>query len=198
MNRILMKANSRITKYFSLILILLLVSCSIISRKDISFIPRGVAVLEMDKSKIDLDDGDSFKYNGQGIRVLGMDTPEIAHPEHGFPEEQPYGKEAAAMTAKIIRKAKRISYITYEPDRYGRMLAHIFVDGDLLSIKLIKAGLAYETISHYGDNGFPRLANRILKAARQSKPKDFIPPYKWREQHTKSKLEQPSPQIPRD
>jgi len=38
---------------------------------------------------------------------------------------------------------------------------------------LIKEGLAYETISYYGDNGFPDLAEMILKAARNSKQPKF-------------------------
>ncbi len=158
-------------------------SCGISAQKDIDLIPDGSEVVKMDKSKIVLDDGDSFEYDGLGIRTLGMDTPEIAHPEHGFKEDQPFGREASALTARIIEEAKTVSYLPYQPDRYDRMLAHVFIDGDLLSIKLIKAGLAYETVSHYGDNGFPELAKRISEAAAESKPKDFIPPYQWRRQN---------------
>jgi micrococcal nuclease len=139
----------------------------------------------MDKTKVVNDDGDSFQYGDIGIRVLGMDTPEISHPEHGFFEDQPFGRDAAAMTAEIFKNAKEISYLPYQQDRYGRMLAHVFIDGDLLSIKLIRAGLAYETVSYYGDNGFPKLAERILLAAGESEVKDFIQPYKWRRENRK-------------
>ena len=170
---------------------LFLVACNLFVKKDIECIPEGTKVIEMDKSKIVLDDGDSFEYDGTGIRVLGMDTPEIAHPEHGFLEDQEFGREAAAYTAKIFTDAKIISYIPDQPDKYGRTLAHVFIDGNLLSIKLIKAGLAYETVSHYGDNGFPELAERILKAAKESKVKDFIPPFKWRQEHRVNTESQP-------
>lgn len=177
----------QLQRFFILLAALLLIcsSCAIFVKKDIDYIPEGLQVIEMDKAKIVLDDGDSFEYDGMGIRTLGMDTPEISHPEHGFFEDQAYGREAAALTAKIINNARSVSYLPHLEDRYGRMLAHIFVDGDLLSIKLIKAGLAYETISHYGDNGFPGLARRILKAAQNSKIKDFIPPYQWRQENRK-------------
>lgn len=168
-----------------LLLFLSLFSCSTAIKNDIAFIPEGLDVIEMDKAKIKLDDGDSFEYDSLGIRVLGMDTPEISHPEHGFDEDQAFGREAAALTATVIKDAESISYLPYQNDRYGRMLAHVFIDGDLLSIKLIRAGLAYETVSHYGDNGFPELAQRISDAAAESETKHFIPPYKWRSENRK-------------
>ena len=164
----------------------ILISCSGTDIRDIGFVPENSQILVMDKSKIVLDDGDSFEYDGMGIRVLGMDTPEIAHPEHGFFIDQPYGREAAELTEKIINNCREISFVKYQEDRYGRMLAHVFIDGNLLSIMLIKAGLAYETVSFYGDNGFPELARRILEAAEKSEPKDFIPPHQWRRENRKT------------
>ncbi|MDI6795096.1 MAG: thermonuclease family protein [bacterium] len=137
----------------------------------------------MDKSAIRPDDGDSFFYKDIAIRVLGMDTPEITHPEHGIFEDQPYGREAALMTREIFAKAKVIEYLPFRNDSYGRLLAHVFVDGELLSVLLIKAGLAYETVYQYGDNGFPDLAEKIQKAACESGLPPFEPPYKWRRKH---------------
>lgn len=139
----------------------------------------------MDKSKIRPDDGDSFHYDTLTIRVLGMDTPEIRHDEHGFFEDQPFGRDAAALTQQIFAEAQRIEYVPYQNDKYGRLLAHVFVDGELLSEKLIRAGLAYETVSHYGDNGFPDLAEHILKVAEASPKPQFEPPWKWRQEHRK-------------
>ena len=129
------------------------------------------------------DDGDTFYYKGLTIRILGVDAPEIVHKEHGLFEDQPYGRKAAATTMDTLRKAKVIEYLPFQNDMYGRLLAHVFVDGELLSIHLIRAGLAYETISHYGDNGFPDLAERILKAAHQSPRPPFEMPYRWRQRH---------------
>jgi micrococcal nuclease len=140
-------------------------------------------LVSMDKSKIKPDDGDSFFYNDITIRVLGIDTPEIIHKNHGIFEDQPYGREAATMTADILAGAETIFYIPLKNDKYGRLLSHIFVDGELLSVLLIKEGLAYETISYYGDNGFPDLAEMILKAARNSKQPKFEKPYQWRRKH---------------
>lgn len=167
-------------------LIVFIIACSSKSANHIKLVPVNAEIIEMDKAKIKLDDGDSFEYDDMGIRVLGMDTPEIAHPEHGFHSDQPFGREAAAYTADIFNHATKISFVPYQQDRYGRMLAHVFVDGELLSVKLIKAGLAYETVSHYGDNGFPELAKVILEEAQNSQTKNFIEPYKWRQQNRDS------------
>ncbi len=146
-----------------------------------------IGPIRMDKSSIRPDDGDTFFYKGFAIRILGIDAPEIVHKEHGIFEDQPYGRKAAATTMDILRKAKIIEYLPFQNDKYGRLLAHVFVDGKLLSIRLIRAGLAYESISFYGDNGFPDLAERILKAARDSPRPPFELPYRWRRRHQKRK-----------
>ncbi len=91
--------------------------------------------------------------------------------------------DAAARTEELVRAAKRISYLPYQNDRYGRLLAHVFVDGDLLAVKLIREGLAYETVSHYGDNGYPKIGEAILRAAEETPAPPFEPPYLWRQEH---------------
>ncbi len=141
--------------------------------------------IPMDKEKIAFDDGDSFSYGEVPLRVLGMDTPEIRHDEHGFFEDQPFGREASAETRRIIEAASAVAYLPCGKDKYGRTLAHVFVDGELLSVKLIRLGLAYETVSFYGDNGYPELAALILKAAKEGKKPQFKEPYKWRKENRK-------------
>jgi endonuclease YncB( thermonuclease family) len=139
--------------------------------------------IEMDKSAIRPDDGDTFFYKDLPIRILGIDAPEIMHREHGIFEDQPYGRKAAAMTINIVRKARIVEYLPFQSDKYGRLLAHVFVDGELLSVHLIRAELAYENVSYYGDNGFPELAGRILRAAQESPRPPFEEPYRWRRRH---------------
>jgi endonuclease YncB( thermonuclease family) len=141
------------------------------------------ALIRMDKRAIRPDDGDTFFYKDLAIRILGVDAPEIIHEQHGIFEDQPYGRRAAEMTVRVLSKAKVIEYLPFQNDRYGRLLAHVFVDGALLSVILIKAGLAYENVSYYGDNGFPDLAEKILKASKEYPRPSFEEPYKWRRRH---------------
>ena len=70
-------------------------------------------------------------------------------------------------------------------DPYGRTLAHVLVDGELLGVRLIQAGLAYETVTHFGDNGLPEFALAILEASKAAPKPDFEAPYKWRKKHQK-------------
>jgi len=132
---------------------------------------------------IEVEDGDTIIYRGVYMRFLGVDTPEIKNTDLGFFRDQPYGRSAKEFTRIEIRKAKRVTYIADGKDRYNRLLVHLFVDGYPLSLKIIEAGLGYETVSFYGDNGFPVLAERILKAAQLHPDLPFENPYLWRQKN---------------
>lgn len=149
--------------------------------------PRPNGSIAIPKESIIYDDGDTITFDEITIRVLGIDTPEIAHPAHGFAKDQPYGPEAAARAKELMRDAECVSYLPYQNDRYGRLLAHLFIDGKLLGLTLIREGLAYETVSHYGDNGFPELADQLLRAAKEAGEPPFEPPYIWRQEHRKER-----------
>ena len=139
----------------------------------------------VDVTRIKFDDGDSFMLGKEPIRLLGYDTPETRSPEVGIYEDQKRGPEAAESTRVWILRAERVEIVKDGRGRYGRRLAHVFVDGELLAVRHLEHGLAYENVSHFGDNGFPDLADRILDAAATGPKPDFEPPYKWRKKHQK-------------
>jgi endonuclease YncB( thermonuclease family) len=145
----------------------------------------GQAPVSMDPAEIRVEDGDTLVYGETVIRIVGVDAPEIAHPEHGMDTGQPGGLEARHLAVRLLASAGRVEYLDCGEDRYGRTLAHVFVDGELLAVHLIRAGLAYETVSCYGDNGYADLADRILEAAEQGPGPAFEEPYKWRRKHMK-------------
>jgi len=115
--------------------------------------------------------------------VLGIDTPEIAHPDLGTFEDQPYGIAASESTRAWMTRARILEIVPGGRDMYDRKLAHVFIDGELLACRLVRQGLAYETVSHYGDSGFPDLAQEILDTARSSPKPQFEPPYRWKQKH---------------
>jgi micrococcal nuclease len=129
---------------------------------------------------LEIEDGDTVVYRGRYMRFLAVDTPEVRNPELGFWVEQPYGNEAKEFTRRQIRQAGRVTYIQDGTDRYDRLLVHLFVDGYPLSVKIVEAGLGYETVSVYGDNGFPEIAEMILEAAKLHPELPFENPYLWR------------------
>lgn len=139
----------------------------------------------MDVARIEFDDGDTFRYGKEHIRVLGIDTPEVREPDVGIFVDQPYGHVAAESTHALIVRAGRVEIAYDGLDKYDRRLAHVFVDGELLGVKLLEMGLAYENVSHFGDNGFPDLADRILRAAKDGPKPSFEPPHQWRRKNQK-------------
>jgi endonuclease YncB( thermonuclease family) len=139
------------------------------------------------KDRIEFDDGDTIVYDGEYIRFLGIDTPEVIDSTLGIYENQPYGPQASESTKTWIRRAKLLEYMTDGKDVYGRRLAHILVDRELIGVRLIRCGLAYETVTHYGDSGFPKQAEQILAAAKTAPKPKFQKPYFWRKKHQKKR-----------
>jgi endonuclease YncB( thermonuclease family) len=139
----------------------------------------------LDIHRVQFGDGDTFLLNGDPIRILGIDTPEIKNPDVGIMEDQPYGPAAAESTRTLMTRAHTLEWIPDGKDYYGRRLAHVLVDGELLSVLLLEMGLAYENVSYFGDNGFPDLADRILKTSQAAPNPPFEQPYKWRKKHQK-------------
>jgi len=86
-----------------------------------------------------------------------------------------------------LKNAKEIKIVSTGKGKYGRTLAHVLIDGELLGVKLINAGLAYETVSRYGDNGLPEYAKQILAASKTGPKPKFENPYLWRKKHQKKK-----------
>lgn len=91
-------------------------------------------------------DGDTIAvmYNGseQKVRFLLVDSPETAHPRLG---EQPFGQEAKEFTRSLVENAKKIELefdIGPNQDKYGRLLAYVYVDGKMIQEELLKKGLA--------------------------------------------------------
>jgi endonuclease YncB( thermonuclease family) len=141
----------------------------------------GAVVVEFEE--IRFDDGDTFFVGKTPIRILGIDTPEVKDPGVGIFEDQPFGPAAAESTQAIVTRARVVELAYDGRDIYQRRLAHVFVDGELLAVKLLGYGLAYENARHFGDNGFPDLADQIIRAADAGPKPAFEPPHLWRKKH---------------
>jgi micrococcal nuclease len=85
-------------------------------------------------------DGDTFYVGDAEIRLKGVDCPE---------KRQPYGKEATALTTKLILGEQVQCQIFREKgkqfDRYGRYVALVRIQdsGKWLQDELVKAGAAW-------------------------------------------------------
>ncbi len=149
---------------------------------------RRVAV---EPRQVTVDDGDTvFVRWGQGdletVRILGIDTPETRHPEHGLPMAQPFGPEARAFAQGAFAVATQVELLRSATlDPYGRTLGYLFLNGQNYSLLVLRARLAEESVTRYGDNGLPQEAAEVLKAAREQGPLPFESPdtfrRRWRE-----------------
>ena len=99
-------------------------------------------------------DGDTIILgNGERVRLIGVDTPETKHTNK--PGEY-FVKEASAFTrSKVEGKDVRLEYDQQQRDKYGRLLAYVYLmDGTFLNAEIIKQG--------YG-NAFTKFPSKYMK-----------------------------------
>ena len=85
--------------------------------------------------KIDrIIDGDTVEVNGSSVRFLGMNTPERG--EFYYLEAKEFLEEL------ILNKTVRLESGKDEYDKYGRLLAYVFLNGENINLKLVEEGFA--------------------------------------------------------
>ncbi len=83
-------------------------------------------------------DGDTLDIeDGNRIRILGIDAPET-----GVGAECGGWEAHAALAARTEGRQITLSYDATCRDRYGRLLAHVWVDGALLGLEMLASGFA--------------------------------------------------------
>lgn len=88
-------------------------------------------------------DGDTIRFDGETVRILNIDTPEIG--EAGCDAERAAGIVAKHRLEGLLSSGRVTLKRGDGPrlrDRYGRTLARVFVDGRDVGEQLIAEGLA--------------------------------------------------------
>lgn len=140
----------------------------------------------VDPTLVQVDDGDTVvvrwsKHDVETVRILGIDTPETRHPEHDLPYAQAFGPEARAFARGAFAAATQVELLRARTiDPYGRTLGYVFLNGRNYSVLAVKARLAAESVTFYGDNGLPGEAAEVLAAAKAAGPLPFEPPHAFR------------------
>jgi micrococcal nuclease len=135
---------------------------------------------------VDVEDGDTVVIrwspsDTETVRILGIDAPETRHLEHNLPYAQPFGEEARAFARGAFAAAGRVELLRASTlDPFGRTLGYLFINGANYSTMIVAARLAAESISQFGENGFPAEAAEVMAAARQQGPLPFEPPHVYR------------------
>lgn len=127
------------------------------SQKSTSFIAGKVTnVVDGDTIDVHLENGKKER-----VRFILIDTPETKHPNKPV---QPFGPEASKFTNEaLLNKDVELELDVQERDRYGRLLAYVYIDGQMINETLLKKGLARVAIfppnTKYVDQ-FEKLQNK--------------------------------------
>ena len=99
----------------------------------------------VDGDTIDVDVGD----REERVRLIGIDTPEIAHPAFGDRppnEAECFGDEAQRYTGELLAVGSgvRLERDVVARDDYGRLLAYVYraADGAFVNYEIVRHGLA--------------------------------------------------------
>lgn len=140
------------------------------------FVAKVVAVLDGDTVLIK-------RANGlKKVRMVGIDAPEKA---------QTFGETSRRSLAEMVL-GKQVKVTSEAVDQYGRMIAHLSVDGLDVNAEQVRRGMAWEYSRFHNNRALlaleeeARLAPRGLWAL--SEP---VPPWEWRKLHP-STLSEPS------
>jgi micrococcal nuclease len=107
-------------------------------------------------------DGDTIALrDGTMVRYQGVNAPN---------SNEPFYKEATEANKKLVEnKQVTLQYDAYTSDRFGRILAYVFVGDKNISVELVKQGLAKVAI--YEDRRKLIYQDEFLKAEQEAKNK---------------------------
>jgi len=127
---------------------------------------------------IKVADGDTVTVMSDGqkirIRLYGIDTPEI---------DQVYGRESEKMLSNYVLN-RVVEIEKKDIDRYKRMVAVIFLDGENINLKMLEDGGAWAYIQYLAEDD----KEEYIKAEKGAKEKglwqnkEAIPPWEYRKQ----------------
>ncbi|MCX7974379.1 MAG: thermonuclease family protein [Candidatus Aminicenantes bacterium] len=138
-----MKVKNSILKVITALLVVLTPLSVLLALKMLLSLPRfyswesGIVVHVYDGDTLRI----KFNHQEKKVRLLGVDSPEIGHPSE---KEDLWARLARRYSLfHLLRKRVRLDYENQKEDRYGRLLAYVWVDKDIFfNEKIIKDGLA--------------------------------------------------------
>jgi endonuclease YncB( thermonuclease family) len=118
------------------------------------------------------------------IRLAEIDAPEKA---------QTFGITSKLSLSGMVL-GKQVKVISQAVDQYGRLVAHLSVNGLDVNAEQIRRGMAWEYSNFHSNQALIALQNEAKQAPRglwaQSNP---TPPWEWRKQHPSSDTARPAP-----
>lgn len=112
-------------------------------------------------------DGDTFVVDGgTKVRLLGVDTPELAH---GHGADEPLAAEATEFTRRHVGgQAVRLEFDRERKDQYGRTLAYVYLGEWFLNEELIRAGFSRAQLQYPYSGAIKRRFRLAESAAKEA------------------------------
>jgi len=98
-----------------------------------------VSVYDGDTITVEIKEWPDIIGHRIGVRIKGIDTPEMRDERESVQEK---ARQAKMFVVEKLRNAKTIKIQNLERDKYFRIDADVFVDGQNLSTLLLSKGLA--------------------------------------------------------
>jgi micrococcal nuclease len=116
---------------------------------------------------VSIVDGDTIKVRigdrTETVRYIGMNTPVLHHPTKGV---EPLTREATEANRKLVGgQTVRLELDVQERDRYGRLLAYVYLGDMMVNAELVAQG--YAQVMTIPPNARPQ--KLFLKAQREAR-----------------------------
>ena len=181
--------KSKNKKVITGIIVIVLIVLAVITKNQdiINYIEKnydidlGIKIEEKDNEDVEIEtqecevvrvvDGDTIvvKYDGvdEKVRLIGVDTPESVHPNETKNTEEGI-KTSEYTKQRLTGKTVELELDVQERDKYGRILAYVYVDGEMYNKELLKLG--YAKLATYPPNvKYVDDFTKLQKEARENK-----------------------------
>jgi micrococcal nuclease len=137
----------------------------------------GTISAELHGTVVKIVDGDTFdlltkEHRTIRIRMNGIDCPE---------KKQDFYQVAKNALSTYIFKTE-VQLITFGKDRYGRVVADVFTDGQNINLAMVMEGYAWHYKKYSSDTALANAENEAREAKRGLwQTANPIPPWKYRQ-----------------
>ena len=113
-------------------------------------------VVDGDTAEVELEGGE------EDVRYIGVDTPESVAPDQPV---ECYGKEASDFNRELVEGQRvRLRFGAERRDRYGRLLAYVYLGDRFVNAELVRQGYA-RTLEIAPNTDFAALFDRLQQHA---------------------------------
>ncbi len=143
--------------------------CDKCIQKDSPLYTEGVPAAKYKTTVLRVVDGDTIVVNYMGaeekVRLIGVDTPESVHPDNT--QNTDAGFAASEFTTVYLTDAEvELEFDVQQRDQYGRLLAYVYVGGEMFNETLLRTG--YANVATYSPN--TKYADRFAEIVRKRDP----------------------------